>query len=94
MSHIQEIPESIKGLGDDFVKLWLALPEFVTRKVLHETARIFSPGTMANLDSLGKGPSERKKMGKRVCYPRTDLVTWLASYQTSNKCGAKCDNHI
>ncbi len=33
--------------------------------------------TLANLDSLGKGPTGRIRIGKKVCYPTKNLVEWL-----------------
>ncbi len=36
------------------------------------------PRTMANLDSLGRGPAKRVLLGKTVGYPREALLVWLA----------------
>lgn len=33
--------------------------------------------TLANLDSLGKGPSGKIRVGKKVAYPVADLVAWM-----------------
>jgi len=33
--------------------------------------------TMANLDSAGKGPKERIRMGKKVAYPVDSLIEWM-----------------
>jgi len=32
---------------------------------------------MANLDSLGKGPKGRIRIGKKVAYKVEDLVKWM-----------------
>lgn len=37
-----------------------------------------SPRSMANLDSLGRGPAQRVLLGKAVGYPRQALLAWLA----------------
>ena len=39
---------------------------------------LVSPGTLANLDSRGKGPAQRILMGtRRVGYPAAVLADWL-----------------
>lgn len=40
------------------------------------TGGILSPGTMANVDSMGLGP-ERMTIGRKVAYPVDSLVQWL-----------------
>ncbi len=35
--------------------------------------------TLANLDSLGQGPTQRVMIGNTVGYPREALVEWLES---------------
>lgn len=41
--------------------------------------------TMANLDSAGRGPATRIKIGDRkVAYPVQDLVAWLRSRATTS----------
>lgn len=42
------------------------------------TAGIIHPKTMANLDSLGLGPSKRWRVGRRVFYERDSFIEWLA----------------
>ncbi|PKN37676.1 MAG: hypothetical protein CVU62_08095 [Deltaproteobacteria bacterium HGW-Deltaproteobacteria-2] len=34
---------------------------------------------IANLDSAGKGPEGRFRVGRKVCYPVKNLVAWLQS---------------
>jgi hypothetical protein len=36
------------------------------------------PRTVANLDSQGRGPAERVRVGRSIGYPREALLTWLA----------------
>jgi len=38
---------------------------------------ILHPRTMANLDALNKGPKGRIRMGRKVFYLTTSLVTWM-----------------
>ena len=46
---------------------------------LFKTLTGISRRSMANMDSLGQGPSERIVMGKsRVGYPKAALVEWLS----------------
>ena len=37
------------------------------------------PRTLANLDSLGRGPAGKVVMGRRVGYERDALLEWLAA---------------
>lgn len=41
------------------------------------TGGLYSPGRLANLDSLGEGPREKVRVGRKVCYPVTSLIEWL-----------------
>ncbi len=41
------------------------------------TGGAISPKTIANADSLGKGPKKRLIIGRRVCYPVQDLINWI-----------------
>lgn len=43
------------------------------------TGGIIQPGTMANLDCLGKGPVGRFLIGKKICYERDPFIDWLLS---------------
>lgn len=38
-----------------------------------------SRGSLANEDSRGTGPRERRLWGKRVCYPRESFLDWFNS---------------
>ncbi|MDI6797108.1 MAG: hypothetical protein QMD09_09185 [Desulfatibacillaceae bacterium] len=44
---------------------------------------VLHPRTLANLDSLGKGPSGRIRVGRKVCYPVTELVNWMEARSTT-----------
>lgn len=41
---------------------------------------VLNPRTMANLDSLGKGPG-KIMIGNRVCYSTHALVVWMTKRQ-------------
>lgn len=52
--------------------------DFVFRQDIKEFSRgIMSPGYMAILDSQGKGPVGKFKIGKRVAYPADEVIKWL-----------------
>jgi len=50
------------------------IPRHHIRKFL---GNLYSPGYMANLDCLGRGPKDRFIVGKKVCYTRAALIEWL-----------------
>lgn len=43
------------------------------------TGGIVTEKYIANLDSLGKGPANRFRLGRKVAYPVHDFVEWLQS---------------
>lgn len=47
-----------------------------------------SPKTIANADSKGSGPEGRFLIGRRTCYPVTNLVDWLRKNSENKKQGA------
>ncbi len=53
---------------------------FVPRKRISEFTRgLYSPRHLANLDSQGRGPKGRVRIGGQVAYPVTELLAWLAA---------------
>lgn len=63
---------------DPFAELEKELPPFVTRTLASEKlGGLIAPGTLANLDSEGRGPDGRVVMGGKVAYPRTEFVAWV-----------------
>ena len=53
---------------------------FVARdRVAEFSGGILHPRTMANLDSNGKGPKGRIRVGRKVAYEVNELCKWLAS---------------
>jgi hypothetical protein len=42
------------------------------------TGGLVNAKTLTNLDSLGKGPKGRVRMGRKVAYPSGEFFTWLA----------------
>jgi len=56
------------------------LPPIFPRSSVGElTGGIIHPKTLANLDSAGKGPSKRWRVGQRVFYERDSFIEWFAS---------------
>ena len=55
------------------------MPGILTRKDIKTFFGSFiSPGYLANLDSLNKGP-DRCRVGNKVVYRKEDFVSWLES---------------
>ncbi len=46
------------------------------------TGGIISEKYLANLDSQGKGPEGRIRVGRKIAYPVDRLIEWLASRAT------------
>lgn len=74
-----EVPARIEALGADYVRLWHEFTVFPTREEVAEKVRIFKARTIANLDSQGRGPAGRMMIGPKVCYPKEEVILWLAS---------------
>ncbi|MBN1223837.1 MAG: hypothetical protein JXB23_11365 [Candidatus Aminicenantes bacterium] len=65
----------------DLVERWPSA--FVSRT----DVRKFSGGalttkSLANHDSLGTGPAERFRVGRKICYPVEALALWMQSRAT------------
>lgn len=62
----------------DLAETWFS--PFVARKEVGRfSGGIVSPKYMANLDSEGRGPKGRIRVGRQVAYPVSELVLWLES---------------
>ncbi len=46
------------------------------------TGGIMSEKYLANLDSQGKGPAGRVRVGRKVAYPVTELIAWFEARST------------
>ena len=46
-------------------------------KVGEFTGGTINPGTMANLDSLGKGIEDRFRIGRKIVYPLQSFIEFL-----------------
>ena len=40
---------------------------------------IINRQTLANLDSAGKGPSGRIRIGRKIAYPVAEVIKWMES---------------
>jgi len=47
------------------------------QEVGHFTGGVVSEKYMANLDSRGLGPKGRIRVGRKIAYPVSELVSWL-----------------
>ncbi|MBW1967394.1 MAG: hypothetical protein JRI48_08405 [Deltaproteobacteria bacterium] len=70
---------SIESKKLDFSNLIEAWPSpLVAREKVGEfSGFILNARTLANYDSRGTGPKGRIKIGRKVCYPATELVEWM-----------------
>lgn len=68
-----------KALFKEFAERWPS--PIVARDQVHRfTGGLYKPKHLANLDSLGQGPDERIRIGKRkIAYPVESFVRWLES---------------
>lgn len=58
------------------------LPPLISRNRVEELlGGIISSKTLANLDSMGKGPN-RIRIGRKIAYLTDDLLDWLESRAT------------
>jgi hypothetical protein len=73
------VPACIEALGESYTRLWEQFSEFPTRVEISERIRIFTPRSLANLDSKGRGPAGRQIFAGKTCYPRDQVVAWFAS---------------
>jgi len=56
------------------------LPPIIARSEVGKLlGGVIHPKTLANLDSLGKGPKNRFRSGRKVAYKTEDLLEWLSS---------------
>ena len=54
------------------------LPPLIARdRVAEYLGGVISAKTLANLDSLGDGPSGRMRIGRKIVYRTEDLLEWL-----------------
>ena len=51
---------------------------FVARQELEKfSGGILNPKTIANLDSQKKGPAGRIRIGRKIAYPVSSLISWM-----------------
>ena len=70
MSKIQT--PTFSGMAEAWPSPWVARHE-----VRNFTGGIVDPKYLANLDSLGKGPAGRIRVGRKIAYPVDSFVQWL-----------------
>ena len=67
-----EVSQLLKQLDD-------AWPSpLVSRDAVEQfTGHLVRRKTLVNEDSLGSGPAQRVRMGRKVAYPKEALIEWL-----------------
>ncbi len=68
----------MSGLFQKMVAAWSA-PVVARNEVSRFSGGILTARYLANLDSQGKGPRNRIRCGRKVCYPTADLAAWMES---------------
>lgn len=77
MKHIKDKKPDLSALA---VK-WQSA--YVSRSEIYAfSGGIITSKTIANLDSLGVGPTGRIRVSRRICYPVVSLIAWLESRAT------------
>ena len=73
---MSEQKSEVRNHFNDLIQKWPS--SFVSRdKVPEFTGGAISSGRMANLDCLREGPSQRIRLGRKVCYPIKPFIEWL-----------------
>lgn len=62
-------------------------PPFIARVEVHKYFPWLSSKRLANLDSLGEGPSHVIKNGRAIIYPTKQFLNWLDT-RTTNSAGS------
>jgi hypothetical protein len=68
---------NFKELADRWPSAWVSRQEIGTF-----TGGVISEKYAANLDSRGLGIKGRIRVGRKVCYPVSNLIEWLESRAT------------
>jgi hypothetical protein len=72
------MPKSSTLSLSDLADKWPS-PYVARNEVGKFSGGILTPKYLANLDSAGKGPAGRIRVGRKIAYPTTSLVRWLES---------------
>jgi hypothetical protein len=70
----ETIAPSLSQLADKWPSRFVAQEE-----VDRFTGGIITQKYLANLDSQGKGPTGRIRVGRKISYPVSNLIEWLES---------------
>lgn len=54
-------------------------PVFSREEAARQLGGLICAKTLSNLDALGKGPSVKLRVGKKVAYERDNFLKWLNS---------------
>ncbi len=67
-------------LNEAWQEFYDSLPLYCSRDLIAQKSQVIERGTLANLDSLGTGIPNGRKIGKKICYPKFDTMLWLLEY--------------
>ena len=67
---------SLKNILQQMAAKW-ASPIVARTEIEKFTGGLISEKYQANLDSAGKGPEGRIRIGRKVAYPVNEYLTWL-----------------
>ena len=79
-----------KGIFASLADSWPS--SFVSRgEVGKFSGGLLHPRSMANLDSLGRGPEGKVSIGRKIAYPIESLIQWMEkrAIETAEKRGEK-----
>ena len=68
---------NFQSLADRWQSSWVARTE-----IERFTGVIISEKYLANLDSAGKGPAGRVRIGRKIAYPVSEFIKWLEGRST------------
>jgi len=71
---LETIAPSLAQLAEKWPSTFVARGE-----VDRFTGGIITQKYLANLDSQGKGPTGRIRVGRKIAYPVSDFIKWLES---------------
>lgn len=67
-----------QSLAERWPSAWVARTE-----ISPFTGGVISERYLANLDSAGRGPAGRIRIGRKIAYPVTEVIRWLESRSTA-----------
>ena len=76
----------LENISSSWQAIFSAMPPLVNRKQVAElSGGLVAVGSLANADCEGTGIAGRRIIGKRVCYPRENVIAWLMALEKPAK---------